>query len=134
MAGKRSHRHRAVVSEVRALHSPDGDLKAQAPEHPDDFSILVQVLVGPKNEPGQESFDLTVCTPGWLAECLTTGRFVFGRHHLVIDHYDYDLIREAVDQEFAGVAGATWQEVAERLARHGRWEFEDYRPYVDKLA
>jgi hypothetical protein len=38
------------------------------PGDPAGFVFGVQLLVGPADGPGEESFELTVCSPEWLAE------------------------------------------------------------------
>ena len=37
------------------------------PAEPASFSFWLRLIVGPKDGPGEESFDLTVCSPEWLA-------------------------------------------------------------------
>jgi hypothetical protein len=120
-----------IVSEVKGLHSPDiVRLESEQPEDPSLFSILVEVRVGPKDEPGEESFDVVVCTPAWISSCLASTPYVAPRHHLLVPKYDYEIIRTAIYQVFDGVKGKHWTEVAQQLARYGRWEFEDYQPFV----
>jgi hypothetical protein len=38
------------------------------PDDPAEFSFLARMIVGPPGTPGEESFDVTVCSPEWLAE------------------------------------------------------------------
>jgi hypothetical protein len=53
-----------VRAEVRRFHSPDiADLAAYAPPDPTSFAFLLQVMAGPKQGEGEESFDVEVCTP-----------------------------------------------------------------------
>ena len=112
---------------IRRLMSPDVvDLAAYHPTPIDDFGFLLQVFAGPEGEPGEESFDLVVCTPKWLEQKYGRSGVVFGRHRLIVFEYDYDRLLRAVEEAFEGVEGRTWREVAEQLARLGRWEFEDY--------
>ena len=35
---------------------------------PAEFSLLARMIVGPPGAPGEESFDVTLCTPEWLAK------------------------------------------------------------------
>jgi Immunity protein 8 len=114
-------------AELRRLHSPDvADLASWSPgEH--DFAILVQLMVGPADAVGEESFDLTVCTPGWLEGRVRTEGIVDGRHHLLIDTYDPDRIEGYLRERVEACEGGSWKEVAEQVGRLGKWEFEDYR-------
>jgi hypothetical protein len=77
---------------------------------------------------GHESFDFLVCTPRWLSEKVKSDGYVFGRHYLIVPHYDYALIHRAVTDLCEQAQGPDWDAVANFLARYGRWEFEDYRP------
>jgi Immunity protein 8 len=116
-----------IRAEVKRLHSPDVyDLSTFVPEDSERFGILVQMMAGPVGEPGEESFDVVVCTPRWLQGELGPNDVKMGRHYLLIKQYDYcGLVRFL--QDFAATcSGATWEEVAMRLGRLGMWEFEDY--------
>ena len=127
MAGERSYRHTPIVPELRRLHSPDLlDMQSLEPETPDNFCILVQAMIGPTGEQGEESFDFIVCTPKWLTESLSNHNYVLGRHHLIVARYDYNVIRDAVLFLCQTITGSTWKEVADHISRYGSWEFEDY--------
>lgn len=112
---------------LRSLHSPDApDLGTYAPADPSRFAILVQALIGPEGEPGEESFDFVVCTPSWLAAQLEHRPYVPGRHHLFVSRYDVGLIERAVRELCAAASAPDWESVAAYLGRYGKWEFEDY--------
>jgi hypothetical protein len=116
-----------VRAEVKRLHSPDvHDLSTFAPEDPDNFGILVQVMAGPAGEQGEESFDVVVCTPSWLSDQLGPADIRMGRHYLLVKQYDYVRLRRFVERFAAQCSGATWQEAALDLGRLGKWEFEGY--------
>lgn len=115
-----------MKAELRYLHSPDvDDLKSWTPLG--DFAILVQMMVGPHDGEGEESFDLTLCTPGWLATRVREDWIIDCRHHLVVDAYEYGRIERYLRERVGACEGSTWHEVGERLGRLGYWEFEDYR-------
>lgn len=118
-----------VRAALKRLHSPDvDDLESFVPTEPDRFGILVQAMFGPEDLEGEESFDLLICTPAWLAEEVTRAGAVIGRHHLVVNGFDFQQIRAFLDGYARSVSGSSWHEVAAKLARLGRWEFEDYMP------
>jgi hypothetical protein len=100
------------------------------PDDPADFSLLARMIVGPPDTPGEESFDLTVCTPEWLAKaCMQVGGIYNARHHLVVNFEDFDrrALHAWLSARVREVEAETWSEIGARLGRIGHWEFEDYR-------
>ena len=115
-------------AEIRALYSPDiHDLEFWKPPQLDSFGILMQLIAGPAGEKGEESFDLVLCTPRWIDETHGPEDIVVGRHHLIVKQYRYEAIVNFIREYVASCSGDTWEEVAEKLGRLGKWEFEDYR-------
>src|SRR6266545_838987 len=115
-------------AELKRLHSPDVfDLRTFVPMDPERFSLFVQAMVGPAGEDSAESFDLIVCTPGWLQQQVESSGPVLGLHHLVVVRYDYDDLFRTVRLFCDRCEGKTWQDVAAKVGRLGRWEFDDYR-------
>jgi hypothetical protein len=76
------HRGFAMRAVVRRFHSPDADLDRYVPDDREDVGLLVQMLVGPAEKPGEESFDVVVCTPRWLDRWVREDGPLIGRHHL----------------------------------------------------
>ena len=98
---------------------------------PVEFSFLARMIVGPRDMPGEESFDITVCSPEWLAaQCRAQGGLYDPRHHLVVtlDIFDRRTLHTWLEARVGAVEASTWPEVGERLGRLGFWEFEDYTP------
>jgi hypothetical protein len=76
---------------------------------------------------GEESFDITICTPKSLAqECAANG-FGLGRHRLVLSTYDPSLIMTALRKLVTSCTGPSWAEIGSKIARIAYWEFEDYQ-------
>ncbi len=118
-----------MTAELKRLHSPDVyDLKGFVPEIGDNFGFLLQAMIGPRGMEGEESFDMQVCTPRWLSEHHDRSDILIGRHHLIVFEYDYDRLVDLIAKLCGECSGETWQEIALRLGRIGKWEFEDYRP------
>src|ERR1700733_4682827 len=116
-----------MMAELKHLHSPDvEDLTTWAPGS-DDFAILVQIIVGPAEAPGEESFDVTVCSSAWVTRQAAKERVLAGRHLLIVSEYDYVLISGYISRYVSTCQGQTWKEVTNKLSRLGRWEFEDYQ-------
>jgi hypothetical protein len=100
------------------------------PDDPAEFSLLARMIVGPPDTPGEESFDVTVCSPEWLAKALRqVGGIYNARHHLVVnfDEFDQRALRGWLSARVQEVESDTWAEIGERLGRLGYWEFEDHR-------
>ena len=74
-------------AKVKAIYSLEGDLDRYSPVEPDHFSVQVRVIVGPRESDGEESFDMTVCTPNFLASVCEKRGFVVGRHYLFVNTY-----------------------------------------------
>jgi hypothetical protein len=56
----------ALIAELKRLYSPDvQDLRTWVPGSR-EFGILVQILAGSEGSHGEESFDITLCTPDWI--------------------------------------------------------------------
>ncbi len=111
---------------VRSLHlDPD---PRQLPADPAEFSLLARVFVGPSNGPGEETFDVEVCTPEFLARRCAADGFIDGRHKVIttLDTFTDDSLRSFLTRRVENTTGDTWHEVADKVARLGYWEFEDY--------
>jgi len=109
---------------IRSFVSPDADLDGELDPALD--SLFFQFLAGPAGEEGEESFDITVCTPGWLAEQTRTSGIINGRHLLIVDRIDFPAITAYLVGEIEKLEEDTWPELAQKIGRLGRWEFEDY--------
>jgi len=100
------------------------------PGDPSEFALLARMIVGPPDAPGEESFDVTVCSPEWLAKkCHEAGGIYNARHHLVVNVEDFDVrvLRAWLAARVQEVQAESWSEIGSRLGRLGYWEFEDYR-------
>lgn len=114
-------------AELKRLHSPDiYDLENYQPEDPEKFGFLLQAMVGPEGKEGEESFDIEVCTPRWLEETHGISDVIIGRHHLIVREYNYPRIVATIKDFLRCCSGERWNEVAEKVSRLGKWEFEDY--------
>lgn len=117
-----------MKAEIRGLQSPDiPDLARWVPPDPACFGFLLQVLVGPADSAGEESFDLVVCTPEWLRRKYGEHGVLLARHHMLIFRYDFEAIRSTLHHLVSSLHGRDWRELASVLSRYGKWELEDFR-------
>lgn len=119
-----------IIPSLKApLHSPDvSDLELYTPQ-PDCFGFLLEAEFGPSNSNGAELFDFMVCTPSWLALHMKEDEVRSARHYIIVKKYDFNALKSYLLNYAASCAAPTWNEVALKLSRIGRWEFEDYVPH-----
>lgn len=129
MAEQRTFGYRAMSAmrpELKQLHSPDVfELDNPTLDQSGPFCVLVQAMFGPEGEEGEESFDVLVCNPKWVEQQSRIGTFN-SRHHLIVSKFDASEIRAFLIEAASHCSGQTWDEVASKLGRIGKWEFEDY--------
>lgn len=113
---------------VRSISSPDVDVSTYSSTSPDDDGLLLTLYVGPADGPGEESFDLLVCTPLWMRRRVEDRGPLIGRHHLIMEPMDLAAAQAFVTDCVEQMEAPTWPELAQKLARIGHWEFEDYKP------
>ncbi len=118
-----------MKAEIKSLYSlqVEDSLTNFRPDDVSNFGTWIRVHIGPQDGPGSEAFDIQVCSPDWLkSQCAVQG-FIWGRHILIVETYDYGFIKAAFERCVAKSDGADWAEIAGKLSRFAAWEFEDYR-------
>lgn len=115
-----------MKAEIRRFHSPDVfDLVHWVPPEPLCFGFLLQVFIGPVGSPGEESFDFLVCSPEWLRREHGGEAVLLLRHHVLVFCYDFETIKAFLESFVSTIEAPSWAELARRLSRFGKWEFED---------
>ena len=115
-------------AEIRSFDSPDIVLDGYRPENEVDDGFLLTMYVGPVGGPGEESFQVEVCTPQWFARRLQeAGGLLDGRHTLFVQPMDVERVLQSLRQQVESFDEETWSALATRIGRLGYWEFEDYR-------
>ena len=114
---------RAAIRELMSLDVDD--LERWEPPS-DGWALGLRVIAGPDDGPGEEVFDVTVCSVGWVAEQIRRTEVFDGRHHLVVQQFDWNVIRTYIERRVVAWEGAEWRDVAEQLAQVGHWEFHDH--------
>jgi hypothetical protein len=137
-----------VRAEVKAIlafgegATSSASLEEFVPQDPRHFGAQLQVLIGSEGAKYDDSFDVTICTPSWMAECVEAGNWEPFRHGFL------RAIPESIspgcgvwfmalwnEQDIRGAVrviceafspGPDWGSVAARIGRVIPWEF-DYR-------
>jgi len=85
-----------MEAKLKRLHSPDiYNLEDYQPDAQDDFGFILQAMIGPAGEEGEESFDIEVCTPRWIEKRHRVDEVVVGLHYLIVREYNYPRIVHA---------------------------------------
>lgn len=117
-----------MKAKLKNLYSLDFDLVSYWPDESDKFGLWLRAIVGPVDQPGEESFDIFVCTPGWIKERCSSQRAIWARHTLIVLEYDVNAIRSHISTKIESCSADDWSGLANQLSRIGAWEFEDYKP------
>lgn len=106
---------------LHSLFSPDlNDPQIDKPTDPENFMVRIQALIGIE---GDDTFVFYVCTPKYLSDMLAKEKYVLGIHYLIVPHYDFDLIKNAINEIVKKAPDGEWKTQAEYIAQYGEWEF-----------
>jgi hypothetical protein len=108
---------RAVLRSVSAPYIETCD--------PETEPVLFEMYVGPNDGIGEELFRVEVCTPTALQRLIEIDGFVIGRHFLFVEHVTEKAVGAYLRRRVENLWGDSWIEVAQKVGRIGRWEFED---------
>jgi hypothetical protein len=114
---------------IKSIGSPDVDLATFRPDDPNDLEVLIELAVGPEGGQGADIFGVVVVTPARLAAMAAELGPIVGRHYLIVDDWHWPVIEQFLMKLVERETGDTWQQLGERIARIGHWEFEDYREF-----
>ncbi len=115
-----------MKAKLKRLYSPDVDLPTYHPEEPEKFGFLLQAMIGPEEEEGEDSFGIIVCSVKWFQDHYSEEIPLFGFHFLFVSEYDISEISKKVEKYCEACSGENWLEIAQKLSKIGKWEFEDY--------
>lgn len=85
------------------------------------FVVAVRLEVGVARQEGADTFDLTVCSPPWLAAQELP---LFGCNLLIVEGFSPERIRDHIAKVFSGLSGDTSIEVMDKVSRFAMWEGE----------
>ncbi len=116
-----------MKAKIKSFYSPDiNDLENYNPIDTENFCFLLELLIGPDKENGEESFNIQVCTPKWFLSNMKRNDIILGNHFLIVIEYDFKRIFNHIEKLIESCSGKDWDEVSEKVSRIGHWEFENY--------
>ncbi len=118
-------------NEIKKIDIGGDLLEYYWPEDEENFCIWLTVSIGIKNEEGSNNYNLMVCTPDWLKNNLNSNSVQWGRHILIINKFNSDLIRREIEKKLFELLNQFHDEddisFSEKIGRYAHWEFEDYK-------
>lgn len=118
-----------VRAKVVAFTSPKIGPEKYHPINPKKVSKVVRMVVEGVDGSGQESLDVTVCTPSALFRHKRTAPLI-GRHLLIVERWDWPQIRDFLTNAVEAEVAPSWEGLRDRIGRIGKWEYEDFTPYM----
>ena len=115
---------KARLEGIYSIDLPDGP--PRLPEDPSDCWIVVQADIGPVGTDGADTFTFYVCTLKRLQRALKSEAWQFGRHSLIVERFDWDIVESAIRRMVDDQEAADWDALAAKLGQYGQWEFADY--------
>jgi hypothetical protein len=114
-----------VTPKLKSIASTTFDLLNYVPVN-EDFCLSLDLLIGPADEDGMELFCLSVCSPRFVERFVEQERIAILRGYMVVDGFQLEAIRARIVKLLSGISGETWSDVAAKLSRYFRWEYEEY--------
>lgn len=103
-----------VQAVLKRLYSTDLDAETYLPDEVDNFGFVLRAMIGPMGEEGEDSFDITVCTPRWLIERYGTSEVLLGLHKLIVFRYDYVRLKQFIEKYLMRCSGDNWEKIAQK--------------------
>lgn len=110
--------------ELRGIEANDiPDWPNWSPSAAGDELQWFTVAIGWPGGAGADNFQVAVATPATLQIRSREGEFV----GLVVDRFDSESVRTAIQDFFDACDAPTWEGAVELLRKRMHWEFEGYR-------
>lgn len=114
---------------IKYFYSSDVDVESYVSQNPVKDGVFLRMIIGDDQGMGEESFDVMVCTPTWLADELDFEKPLFGRGYLLMARLDLQKAMLFLRQEVASIEDESWEAVANKIAKFSFWEFDNYQPH-----
>ena len=95
------------------------------PDRRSDEPVNLTMIIGPLDGPGDEVFQVTICTLEAISSLVARDGMLLGRYLLIVDGMNTARVEAFFEDRLRRLDGDTWPQLAEKIARIARWEFED---------
>jgi hypothetical protein len=124
----RAHKNQMNKPTLKGIDFGAEDLSTYTPEIPHNFCVWLTLSIGPEGVEGSDLFQVGVCTTTWLAHQLSSQSAYVLRHMILVESFDFELIKKTVHEIIKNAERSSWEESVQVLCRYFAWEFEDYQP------
>ena len=116
-----------MKAEIKFIESPDVDIENFSFSSHLPFCVFIEVMIGPSNEAGSESFGFEFCNTEWLNEYLRESHYFEGRYRIVVKELNNKLVVNILQNLIDSIVAESWTEFTSRFSKLGYWEFENYK-------
>ncbi|MDQ0104497.1 hypothetical protein J2T10_004172 [Paenarthrobacter nicotinovorans] len=114
---------------IKYFYSSDVDVDSYESTDPANDGVFLRMIIGDDQGRGEESFDVIVCTVKWLESQVKIEGPIFSRAYLLMPEVDLPAAMTFLRRAISKIQGATWEAVANEIAKFSIWEFDNYVPY-----
>lgn len=97
------------------------------PKPSGEFALDLRLVIGVDGKIGGDDFYLTICTPAYLSQLADECYGVMGCSYLIINHFDYNKIKQIIERYICYATGDSWYQLAMQIGTFARWEFDNYQ-------
>jgi hypothetical protein len=114
---------KAVIKSVHLI-----DHESWNVDLPDDgvFRFWSEAMLGTCTSNGEEIFSFSICSPKWVENNAQDKPF-FAQYTLITDTISEERVREAIASLLDSIDGSDWTDLANKISKYLRWEFDDYQ-------
>ena len=115
-----------MKAEIKAYERIDNeDLSSYDPEDKQIFGFTLLFSIGVKGQEGADYFEVDVASPSYLEHLMPQPYFL--RHTILDTDYNIPKTVALMTQYVEALEEESWEQLASKISRVARWEFEDYR-------
>jgi hypothetical protein len=101
------------------------DLSSYEPEDKQVFGFTLLFSIGIKGQEGTDYFEVDVASARYLE--LLTPQPIFLRHTILATDYNIPEAVALMTKYVEALEEESWEQLASKISRVARWEYEDYR-------
>ncbi|MCO8251929.1 Imm8 family immunity protein [Comamonas thiooxydans] len=113
--------------DINGIDFGSENLEIYTPEVSGNFCVWLNLTIGLENIDGGDLFQVGICTTSWLEHQTLAKDFYIPRHMIIVNEFDYKLIKSTIDEIISSAERPTWEQSLQILCRFFSWEYEDYQ-------